>query len=138
MIGSDRLTVNFDRLRVNKARKTMNNIDVVLAQHIVVRGMNTVDIGSTAGDQLVPVKVIDGGVKAVIRAIHMDCFTDLGRMPHHFLRYTTHIHAGAAQRFGFNQRTLLAVHGRAVDRGDAAAAAADCDVVIMLSHSFYP
>ena len=138
VIGGDRLTVHFDRFRVHKAGETVDNVDVIFTQHVVVRGVNTVDVGGTAGDQFVPVEVVDGGVKAVVRAIHMDSFTDLRRMPHHLFRYTTHVHAGAAQRFGFNQRTLLAVHGRAVDGGDAAAATADGDVVIMLSHSFCP
>ena len=138
MIGRDRLPVHFDRFRVHKAGEAVDHIYVVLTQHVIVRGVNAVDVGGTAGDQFVPVEVVDGGVKAVVRAIHMDGFTDLRRMPHHLFRYTTHVDAGAAQRFGFNQRTLLAIHGRTVDGGDAAATAADCDVVIMLSHSFYP
>ena len=138
VIGGDRLAVHFDRFRVHKAGETVDNVNVIFTQHVVVRGVNAVDVGGTAGDQFVPVEVVDGGVKAVVRAVHMDSFTDLRRMPHHFLRYTAHVHAGAAQRFGFNQRALLAVHGRTVDGGDAAAAAADCDVVIMLSHCFCP
>ncbi len=137
-IGGDRLAVHFDRLRIHETGKAADHVDVILAQHVIVRGVNSVDVGGTAGDQFIPVEVVDGGVKAVVRAIHMDSFTDLRGMPHHFLRYTTHVHAGAAEFFGFNQRTLLAVHGCTVDGGDAAAAAADCDVVIMLSHSFYP
>ena len=76
MIGGDRLAVDFDRFGINKARKTSDHIDVVFAQYVVIRGMDTVDISRTAGNQLVPVKVIDGGVKAVIRAIHMNSFTN--------------------------------------------------------------
>ncbi|CAI4220288.1 unnamed protein product, partial [Auanema sp. JU1783] len=64
----------------------------------------------------------------------MDRFTDLRRVPHHFFRHTANIYAGAAQLFGFNQRTFLAVHSRAVDGGDTAAAAADGDVIIVFSH----
>lgn len=135
VIGGDRLAVHFDRLRIHETGEAADHVDVILAQYVIVRGVNTVDVGGTAGDQFIPVEVVDGGVKAVVRAIHMDSFTDLRGMPHHFLRYTTHVHAGAAEFFGFNQRTLLAVHGCTVDGGDAAAAAADCDVVIMLSHS---
>ncbi len=138
MIGSDRLAVYLDRLRIHETGEAADHVDVILAQHVIVRGVNTVDVGGTAGDQFVPVEMIDRGVKTVVRAIHMDSFTDLRGMPHHFLRYTTHVHAGAAEFFGFNQRTFLAIHGRTVDGGDATAAAADCDVVIMLSHSFCP
>ncbi|MNP30653.1 hypothetical protein D3C76_1237360 [compost metagenome] len=96
--------------------------------------MNPVNVCRTAGDQAIPVEVIDGGVKTIIRAIQVDGLTDLRRMPHHFLRYTTDVDAGAAEVFRFNQGALLAIHGRTVNRGDTAAAAADSDVVIMLSH----
>jgi hypothetical protein len=48
------------------------------------------------------------------------------------------VDAGAAEIFSFNQRALLAIHCRTVDGGDAAAAAADSDVIIMFAHSLYP
>jgi hypothetical protein len=44
MIGGDRLAVDFDRFGINKARKTSDHIDVVFAQYVVIRGMDTVDI----------------------------------------------------------------------------------------------
>ena len=50
MIGGDRLTVHFDRFRIHKAGKAVDHIDVVLTQHVVVGGVNTVDVGGTAGD----------------------------------------------------------------------------------------
>ncbi|MNP32735.1 hypothetical protein D3C76_1259350 [compost metagenome] len=138
MIGSDRLAVHFDRFRVDEAGKAFDHIDIIFAQHVVIRGVNAVNVGGTAGNQLVPVEVINGGVKAVIRAVHMDSFANLRGVPHHFFRYTTDVNAGAAQLFGFNQRTFLAVHGCTVNRGDSAAAAANGDVVIMLAHGSCP
>ncbi|MNS52580.1 hypothetical protein D3C72_852990 [compost metagenome] len=138
MIGSDRLAVHFDRFRINETRKATDHIDIVFAQHVVIRSMDAVNVSGTAGNQLVPVEVINGGVETVIRAVHMDGLADLRGVPHHFFRYTTDVHAGAAQLFGFNQRTFLAVHGCTVNRGDTAAAAANGDVVIMLAHGSYP
>ena len=138
MVGGYRLAVNFDGFRIDKTGEAFNDIDLVFAQHVIVRGVDTIDIGATAGDQLIPVEVINCGIKTVIRAIQMDGFTDLRRMPHHFLRYAADVHAGAAQVFGFNQRTLLAVHSGTVNGGDTAAAAANGDIVIMLAHESYP
>jgi hypothetical protein len=63
MIGGDRLAVHFDRFRIHKAGEAFDHIDVIFTQHVVVGGVNTVDIGGTAGDQFVPVEVVDGGVK---------------------------------------------------------------------------
>ncbi len=134
MIRSDRLAIHFNGFRINKTGEATDHIDVVLTQHVVVGGVDSVNIRSAAGDQAIPVEVIDSGVKTIIRAIEMDGLTDLRCMPHHFFRYTTDVDAGAAEVFCFNQCALLAIHGRTVNRGDAAAAAADRDVIIMLSH----
>lgn len=114
--------------------KAFDYINVIFTEHVFIGGMNTVDIGGTAGDQRFPVELVDGGIETIIRAVHMDRFTDLRRVPHHFFRHTANIYAGAAQFFGFNQRAFLTVHSRAVDGGDTAAAAADGDVIIVFSH----
>ncbi|MNT39750.1 hypothetical protein D3C72_1760220 [compost metagenome] len=111
---------------VDKAREAFDHVDFVFTQHVVVGIMNAVDISGAVGDQLLPVKRVDGGIETVIRAVQVDGLGDLCRMPHNFFRYTTHVYAGAAQFFGFNQCAFLAVHGCPVDRCDAAAAAANC------------
>jgi len=67
----------------------------------------------------------------------MDSFGDLCRMPHHFLWYAANVHAGAAEIFRFDYRAFLAIHGRTVDGGDTAAAAADGKVVIMSGHRVF-
>ena len=134
MIGRDGFTVNFQRFGINEAGKAFDYINVIFTEHVFIGGMNTVDIGGTAGDQRFPVELVDGGIETIIRAVHMDRFTDLRRVPHHFFRHTANIYAGAAQFFGFNQRAFLTVHSRAVDGGDTAAAAADGDVIIVFSH----
>ena len=100
--------------------------------------MDTVDIRAAAGHQFVPVEVVNRGIETVVRAIQMNRFANLRRMPHDFLRYAADVDAGAAQIFSFNQRALLAIHCRTVDGGDAATAAADSDVIIMFAHSLYP
>ena len=138
MIGGYRLAVNFDGFRIDKTGEAFNHIDLIFAQHVIVGGVDTIDIGATAGDQFVPVEVIDSGIKTVIRTIQMDGFTDLRRMPHDFFRHAADVHAGTAQVFGFNQRALLAVHSGTVNGGDTAAAAANGDIVIMLAHESYP
>ena len=96
MIGSNGFTVHFNGFGINEARKTFNHIDIIFAQHVVVRGMNAIDISGTAGNQFIPVELIDGGVETVIRPVHMDRFADLCGMPHHFLRYAANVNAGAA------------------------------------------
>ena len=135
MVSGDRLAVHFHGMGIDKAREAFDHVDVVLTQHVVVGGMNAVDIGAAAGDQLLPVEMVDGGIETVVRAVKMNRFADLRRMPHHFFRHAADVDAGAAQRFGFNQRALLAVHGRTVNRGDTAATAADGEVIIMFAHA---
>ncbi len=41
---------------IDKAREAFDHVDFILTQYVVVRGMNTVDIGATAGDQLLQSK----------------------------------------------------------------------------------
>ncbi len=96
MIGSDGFTIHFNGFCINEAGKAFDHIDIIFAQHVVVRGMNTIDISGTRGDQFIPVELIDGGVETVIRTVHVDRFADLCGMPHHFLRYAANVNAGAA------------------------------------------
>ena len=96
MIGSDDFTIHFNGFCINEAGKAFDHIDIIFAQHVVVRGMNTIDISGTRGDQFIPVELIDGGVETVIRTVHVDRFADLCGMPHHFLRYAANVNAGAA------------------------------------------
>ncbi len=96
MIGSDDFTIHFNGFCINEARKAFDHIDIIFAQHVVVRGMNTIDISGTRGDQFIPVELIDGCVETVIRTVHVDRFADLCGMPHHFLRYAANVNAGAA------------------------------------------
>ena len=138
MVGGNGFTIHFHGVGINKTRKTTDHIDNVFLQHRLVRGVNAVDIRSTAGDQFLPVEMINGGIEAVIRAIQMDSLSDLRRVPHHFLRHATDVDAGAAKLFRFNQRTFFAVHGSPVNRGDTAAAAANGEVIVMFAHESYP
>ena len=115
MVSGDDLAVDFHGVGIDKASEAFDHVDFILTQYVVVRGMNTVDIGATAGDQLLPVKMVDGGIETVVRAVKMNRFADLRRMPHHLFRHAADVDAGAAQLFGFNQRALLAVHRRAVN-----------------------
>src|SRR5690606_31014143 len=85
-------------------------------------------------DQPVPVEAVQRGVEAVVGPVVMNGFGDLRRVPHDFLGHAAHIDAGAAKLFGLDQRAFLSVHGGAVGGRDAAAAAADGDVVVVLGH----
>ncbi len=134
VIGGDRLAVHFHGFCVHKAGEATDHINVILVEHVFVRGVNAVDVGGAAGDQLAPVEFVNGSVKTVVRAVKMNRFGDLRRMPHHLFRDAADVNAGAAQFFGFNQGALLAVHRRAINRGDTAAAAADGEIIIMLCH----
>ncbi len=96
MIGSNGFTVHFNGFGIHKAGKAFNHIDIIFAQHVVVRGMNAINISGTRGDQFIPIELIDGGVETVIRPVHVDCFADLCGMPHHFFRYAANVNAGAA------------------------------------------
>src|SRR5256885_12339776 len=53
-------------------------------------------------------------------------------MPHDLLGHAAHVDAGAADLAGFDQRAVAPVHGGAVGRCNATAAAADDDVVVVL------
>lgn len=84
MVGGQGLTVDLDGFGIDEAGKTFDHVNVILTQHVVIRGVNAVDIGGTAGNQRIPVEFIDRGVKPVVRAVQVDRFTDLCSMPHHF------------------------------------------------------
>ena len=86
MIGRDGFAVYLQRFGINEAGKAFDYINVIFTEHVFIGSMNTVDIGGTAGDQRFPVEFIDSGIKTIIRAVHMDRFTDLRRVPHHFFR----------------------------------------------------
>ncbi len=138
MIGGDRFTINFHRVRIHKAGKAFDDFDFVFAQHVVIRGVNAIDIGAAVLYQRGPVKAVHRSIKAVIGSIQMNGFGDLCRMPHHFFGHATDVNAGATQLFRFDQRTRLAVHGCTINGGDAAAAAADSEVVKMSGHPLFP
>lgn len=64
-------------------------------------------MGSTVSNQLFPIEVVHCGVEAVIRAVQMNGFRNLRRMPHHFLWHTTDVNTGATELFSFDQRAFL-------------------------------
>ncbi|MNC29057.1 hypothetical protein D3C75_772920 [compost metagenome] len=134
VVCGDGFAVHFNRVRIDKFRKAANHIDVVFTQHVVIRGVDAVDIRGAAGDQFVPVEFIHRGVETVIRAVVVDSFGDLRRVPHYFFRYATHVYAGTAQLFRLNQCAFLSIHRRTVNGGNTAAAAANGEVVIMFGH----
>ena len=134
MIGGDLLAVHFDGVGVDKASEAFNHVDVVFAQHGFIRGVDAIDIGAAVFHQRLPVELVHGGIEAVVRAVVMDRFRDLRRMPHNFFRNAADVNAGAAQLFRFDQGAFLAIHRRTVNGGDTAAAAADGEVIIMSGH----
>ncbi len=138
MVGGNTFAVHFHGMGVDETGEALDDVDVVFAQHVIVRGVNTIDVGAAVFHQRLPAEMVYCGIKAVIRTVEMDSLGDLRRVPHHFFRNTTHIHAGAAQLFGFNQGAFLAIHSGTVNRGDAAAAAANGEIVIVSCHGVCP
>ena len=96
--------------------------------------MNTADICLTAFHQFGEIEFMQRHIKTVIRCVMIDRFGNLRAVKHHFFRYTADVYAGSAQMFRFNNRTFFAVTRRTVDRRNTAAAATDCDIIIMFAH----
>ncbi len=133
VIGAVLLAVHLDGVAADEAGEALDDGDLVLAQHVLVGLMNAADIGLAGLDQLGPAEVVESGVEAVVGAIFQG-IGDLAGIPHGLLRHAADVDASSTQLFGFNQGNFLTVHGSPVGRGDAAAAAADGDIVKMLCH----
>src|SRR5690606_11933000 len=121
MVGGVTLAVDFDGVRIDEVGPAPDDVDLVLAQHGIVRGVDAVNVGAAILDQPVPVEAVQRGVEAVVGPVVMNGFGDLRRVPHDFLGHAAHIDAGAAKLFGLDQRASLSVHGGAVGGRDAAA-----------------
>lgn len=106
MIGGNFFAVRFYGMGMDKACKALDHINLILAQYVVIRTMNMVDICAAVGNQPLPVKGVDSSVNAIISAVLIDGIGYLRRMPHDFFRYTTHVDTGVAQFLGFNQCTF--------------------------------
>ena len=133
VIGRVVLAINLDGVAADEAGEALDDGDLVLAQHVLIGLVNAADVGLAGLDQLGPVEVVEGGVKAVVGAIFQG-IGDLACIPHGLLWYAAYVDAGSTQLFGFNQGNFLTVHGSPVGRRNTAAAAADGDIVKMLCH----
>ncbi|MNS75291.1 hypothetical protein D3C72_1087990 [compost metagenome] len=133
VIGAVLLAINLDGVAADETGEALDDGDLVLAQHVLVGLVDAANIGLTGLDQLGPAEVIEGGVEAVVGPVSQG-IGDLAGIPHGLLRHAADVDAGTPQLFGFNQGDFLAIHGSPVGRGDAAAAAADGDIVKMLCH----
>ena len=133
VIGAVLLAINLDGVAADETGKALDDGDLVLAQHVLIGLVDAADVGLTGLDQPGPAEVIEGGIEAVVGSIPQG-IGDLAGIPHGLLRHAADVDTGTPQLFGFNQGDFLAIHGSPVGRGDAAAAAADGDIVKMLCH----
>ena len=72
--------------------------------------------------------------KAVARSV-AECLGQFGGMPHHLLRNTTHVDAGATEAATLDNQGTGAVFRGALGRRKATAAPADCNQVIVFGHN---
>src|SRR5256885_1828200 len=123
VIGTEPLAAHLHGARIHEAAEALDQLDLVARQAAFIRGMDAVDVGAAAVQQALPVQAVDGGIPAVVWAVAVHGLADLGRMPHDLLGHAAHVDAGAADLAGFDQRAVAPVHGGAVGRCNATAAA---------------
>ena len=116
---------------------TAQQLDLALAEIALVDGID-------ARDELVaqlleqrPVMAPGRYVEAVASRVAQG-MRQLAGIPHDLLRHAADVHAGASQTAPFDQQRPCPVVGRALGTGQAAAAAADHDQVIVECHGMEP
>jgi hypothetical protein len=77
------------------------------------------------------------GVEPVVRRVRK-VMRVLCRIPHHFLRYATHVDAGAAESAGFDGRSSRAILSRSLRMGKSTTAATNYQQVISFSQEPAP
>jgi len=138
VVGRDPLAPDLDGARIDEPGEALDQVHPVPVQPRLVGGMDAADVGAAAAHQRRPVEAVHRGVESVVGAIVVDGLRDLRGMPHHLLGHTAHVDAGAAEGLGLDQRAFPAVGGCPVDGGDAAAAAANGDVVVVFHRCMFP
>ncbi len=88
--------IHLNGMFIGKFGKTMNHIDLVIFEAVVVRLMNTADISLATLYQFGKVKLFNIQIKAIVRRIMMYRCCHVGAIPHHFFGYTAHIDASTA------------------------------------------
>ncbi len=113
MVRSNFFTVNFNGFVVDKLGKAFNKFNAVALETTVITAMNALYVGFAIMNHGCPVKTFLFKVKAIGRRI-LDSFCNMSAIPHDFLRYTTHVYAGTANKFCFNNGGLCTTNGGTV------------------------
>ena len=120
--------VHLHGVRIEEPGGTPHQGDVFGRQIALVDAVQTDDIGVATPLQGAPVIAADRDVEAIIARIG-ERHGDARRIPHDLLGNATDVHAGAAERAGFDYRHPGAVARRLLGTSQAAAAAADADEI---------
>ena len=111
---------DFARPRKPAVREHRRNALVV--EIAPIDAVQPFDVGIPTALQKAPVVTVEAQVEPVVRRLR-DRVSDLGRVPHHFLRHATDIDAGPPQPAVLENRHARTVLGRALGGRETAAAA---------------
>jgi hypothetical protein len=116
---------------------TAQQRDAGVVEHARVDAVEALNVGAARLHQPPPVELHVADVEAVIGGV-VQRFGDAGGVPHHLFGHAADVDAGAAQTRGFHHRHARAVLRRPPRGRDAAAAAADDEVIEGLAHQNTP
>ena len=121
-----------DLVRRDERRVAAEQIDLSVAEVAFVDAVQPRDVGVTRRPQRRPIVPAQRDIEAVVHGI-VSGMGDLRGVPHHLLRHTAHVDAGAAEACRLHDRHARTVLRRALRTGEPAAATADHHQVVSRS-----
>jgi hypothetical protein len=116
--------VDLDRVRVDEARATAQDLDAGVGEQALVYAVQPRDLPVLVGDQRRPVEPRLADRPAEIRRV-MHVVAEVRRIGEELLRDAAHVDAGAAEASGLGDRDARAEAGREAGGAYAARSAAD-------------
>merc|ERR1712093_215509 len=96
--------------------------------------MDTLNIGLATGNEAVPTERVQRNIETIFWCVFVNCFSNLGTIPHGLFRYAAHIDTSTTNIFGFNNSNVFTMFSCTVGRRDTAASTANT-YIIKMSHS---
>ncbi len=122
--------VDLDPVRSREARKAARELDLAIGEIALVDAVQPGDVSVAGTIERAPIVLGARHGEAIARRI-VDRMRNLGGVPHDLLWDAAHVYAGAPEPAGLREQHPGAVLGGAPSAGEAAAAAADHDEVII-------